>query len=173
MQMAWATSDTISSLALLVSGASALYAYRTLKATIDLKRNDLRLLLETANETLRLTVLSLPKAIDDANRSRRSVFVAHNSLGGSESRKWDERVQGWRDEVKAIEQRLPSGFGLDQMNLDELRAALVETHGYQSRASAVRDELGECRRQDDLAFVEFRADQRAMRDGRLGVQQGR
>lgn len=159
--MNWSTSDTISALALVVSAASALYAYRTFKATVDLKKSDMRLQLETANETLRMAVLALPSAVDEGYRSRRSIFVAHGSLGGSESRKWDERVAGWRAEIATLDQRLPSGVGLDRLGLDDLRAALVETHAFQARASAIQKDLDECRRQDDLAFVEFRADQRA------------
>lgn len=165
--MDWTTSDKISALALLVSAASALYAYRTFRATVDLKKSDMRLQLETANETLRMTVLALPRAVDDANRSRRSVFVAHGGLGGSASRNWDARVAAWRAEMDALDQRLPSGVGLDRLGLDELRAALVETHAFQVRASAMQKDLDECRRQDDLAFVEFRADQRTMAAAKL------
>lgn len=171
--MEWGTSDTMSALALLVSAASAFYAYRTYRATVELKVHDFRLQLQTANETLRAAVSGLDNALAMANRSRRGVLAANGGLGGGSSRQWDARFAELKSEIEALSNRLPSEGDVQALDLDTLRAQIVETHAFQARATAVKAEIDERMQEDAVSRAEFRADQRVRTAASLGGQGSR
>lgn len=157
--MEWSTADTISTLSALAAIGSAAFAYKTYLATVDLKKQDYALQLQTANETLRALVRDLPKLLAEANRSRRSLMAYRGLLGGSVAIEWGARIEDLNQEVQALTARLPREE-VRVSGIDSLRSLLVETHGYQVRALAVEAELQKALARDAADNAEIREAQR-------------
>lgn len=157
--MEWSTSDTISALSALAAAGSAAFAYKTYLATVDLKKQDYALQLQTANETLRALVRDLPRLLAEANRSRRSLMAHRGLLGGSVANEWDARIVALGKEIDSLAARLPAE-DVRVGGIDDLRSLLVETHGYQVRAQAVEAELQKALESDAADNAEIREGQR-------------
>jgi hypothetical protein len=164
--MDWGTSDTISTLALLTSAASAAYAYKTYRATVELKKHDFSLELQRANETLRAAVSELPELLAQANRSRRAVYAAQGLGKGSAWDQWSARVAEIQSEIEALQKRLPDEDRFDQMDLSRLRDLIVSTHALQKRADRAAGLLNDAMQEDDRRRQQMAEDRRAERGNR-------
>jgi len=164
--MEWSTSDTISVVSALAALASAAYAYKTYRATVDLKKHDFSLQLQTANETLRGAVKDLPDLVAQANSSRRAILTVQGLSGGSVWNQWAAGVAEAEAEIRALQNRLPGEERFGEISLSDLRELIVITHGLQARATKVAVAMREAMQQDDQRRQQLTEDRRAERANR-------
>lgn len=167
--MDWGASDTISVVSALAALASAIYAFKTYRATEDLKKHDFVLQLQTANETLRSAVKELPNLLAQANRSRRAVYAAQGLGGGSVWEQWAARVAEIETEIQALQQRLPAEVRFDELSLSDLRELIVITHGLQERATGAAGCMRGYMHEDDRRREQLANDHRAERANMAAV----
>ncbi len=163
--MEWSNADTFSALAVVVSTASAIYAYKTYRATVDLKKHDFSLELQRNNETLRAGVRSLEALLADANKSRRSVLSAQDLAASSAWQQWKVRHDALQAEIRALTHRLPPEQHFERLGLKDLTGLITATHGFQARVDAVRAELEAVLIEDKCHWREKREDYRSLAAG--------
>jgi hypothetical protein len=165
--------DPVNGLSALASFLSAVFAWKTYRSTVDLKKHDFCLQLRTANSTLRATVNELPELVAYADRSRQAINAAEGMRRSGAAEKWKTRVGEAKTEIEALQARLPLEEKFEAKPLEELTRLIAATHELQTRATALKTEFEAEVQGDDQRRLQRREDMRVTTAARLASPDGR
>lgn len=152
--------DWVSAVSALASVGSALFAWKTYRSAVDLKKHDFCLQLRTANATLRALVAELPGLLDTAMTSRERIDAADGMRSSGAAEKWRHRAEAVRGDIADIQTQLPMDDAFEAKGLSDLTGLITKTHVLHGRASALRAELEDALRRDDVRRQRLREDHR-------------